>query len=118
MFEKGSIIQRRVKGLEGFFGAVHTGIYVGGGYVIHFAGESSGSKGSGEIEKITLEEFADGEEVTLREAPHSIEHGLSVVSRAYDYLTNRKLNGKYSLGSCNCQDFVYECFEGRRHCNI
>jgi len=116
MFEKGSIIQRSVDGIEGFFGALHMGIYVGKGYVIHFAGESSGSKGSGKVEKVTLKEFASNKKVILREAPHSKEHALAVLSRAYNYLRSGKFNGKYNIKSCNCQDFVYECFEGREHC--
>ena len=110
MIKIGSIVQRRTQAL-GI--AVHTGIYVGGGKVIHFDGESSNQGNSDKIVKSNLKEFSDGYDVFVRREPIDKKHGYRVAEKARRIMmdNNNEYNGNYGLiFGKNCQDFTADCF--------
>jgi len=103
--KKGSIIQRRVKGLFGKV-FVHTGIYIGNGRVIHFDGEGIFDKG--EIREVSLEEFAGGEKIEVRRKPRDLRHANEIISKASSMKGQPR---NYSFFNNNCQDFTKECYD-------
>jgi hypothetical protein len=106
----GSIVQRETQTASL---AMHTGICIGNGRVIHFDGESSGDGHSDRVVECSIEEFADGKDVCVRREPRSLEHGRRVARRAREIMNdkNNKYNGNYGLiFGKNCQDFTEDCY--------
>jgi hypothetical protein len=106
----GSEIQRPT---DTIISVKHTGIYIGNGEVIHFNVDSSTGGDPETVEKCSLEEFAQGKEVTIREEPHNEEHGNKIVKRAKKIMrnANNKYNNNYGLFfGKNCEDFTEDCF--------
>jgi hypothetical protein len=106
----GSIIQRETHTASL---AVHTGIYVGNGRVIHFDGESSSSNNTDKVIEVSIEEFADGKDVYIRKEPMDEEHGKKIAQRAREIMNdeNNEYNGNYGLiFGKNCQDFTADCY--------
>jgi len=103
---KGSIVQREVEGIFGLF-AVHTGIVTEDGRVIHFNDETE------EVEEVDFCEFANGQEVEIRNSPEDDEHANRVVERAREIMEDddNDYNGQYNFMLNNCQDFTKDCFE-------
>jgi len=106
----GSIIQRGTSFCDC---AVHTGIYVGDGKVVHFDGESSSSGKSDEVREVSLSEFAEGKDVFVRKEPKDVSHGERVAKRAKEIKNNPNngYNGNYGLFfGKHCQDFTADCY--------
>jgi hypothetical protein len=102
---------------------IHTGVYVGkeGWFgepkVIHFTDRDGGI-----VEKITLSEFAAGEDVFVLKSengelliPETEEEGEKIVNKAKGILhdPHNKYNGNYNPVFLNCQDFTEECWNAR-----
>ena len=108
--KEGSELQRPTGILSA---AIHTGIYIGYDEVIHFNSESSKGGKDETVEKCTLKEFSEGQEVSIREEPKDYDHGNRIVKRAKKIMKdkNNKYNGNYGiLFGKNCQDFTEDCF--------
>ena len=83
----------------------HHGIYVGDGQVISYLLETG-------VTKYSLEEFAEGDRVTIIE--HSAEQSFppeQIVARA----EGRKGENNYSLPFNNCEHFANWCVTGNAH---
>ena len=88
----------------------HHGIYVGRGWVIHFAGEPGGDKCGAEVREDSLEAFAMGAPVyDVRH--HAAAPARVVVDRARSCLGE----GGYDLVHNNCEHFATWCKTGRAH---
>ena len=104
MFANGSHIQVR----RGAY--THHGIYIGSGFVIHYAGKSQGVfSGSGLVRVIGLKEFS-GEGKPIAYARRNLVKGRAypadvVVQRA----SSRLAENKYDVFSENCEHFCNWC---------
>jgi hypothetical protein len=88
-------------------GYAHHGIYAGNGRVIHYAGFAK-SLNRGPVEEVSLAQFADGHEVTLRQSVAAKFGGLEAVRRA----RTRLGEDRYRLLTNNCEHFVSWCLYG------
>lgn len=77
----------------------HHGIYVGGGRVIHYSGYAHGLR-RGPVEEVSLERFADGHGVRLRQDGRCFD-GREVVERA----RSRLGEDSYDILRNNCEHF-------------
>jgi hypothetical protein len=89
-------------------GYEHHGIYAGNGMVIHYAGFAK-SLHRGPVEEVTVEQFAGGHEVTIRQNPAARFVGMEAVRRA----RSRIGEDRYRLLTNNCEHFVTWCLDGR-----
>lgn len=86
----------------------HHGIYAGNGMVIHYAGFAK-SLHRGPVEEVTIEQFAAGHEVTVRQNPAATFVGMEAVRRA----RSRIGEDRYHLLTNNSEHFVTWCLDGR-----
>ncbi len=107
----GSMLQRPIKKFKIKI-ANHIGIYIGNDEVIHF-----GFPAENKIIKTTMEEFSDGQAISVKQYPDDEEHGISIVRKAKILLQmpESEYNGKYSIFLNNCEDFARECFGKKGH---
>jgi hypothetical protein len=84
----------------------HHGIYVGGGYVIHYSGFSSKLR-AGPVEEVSLEEFAQGRGISVR-ADAASYSDAQIIARAHARLGEHR----YRLLSNNCRHFCDWCRRG------
>jgi hypothetical protein len=89
-------------------GYAHHGIYVGGNKVVHYAGLSSVLLLRGPVEEVSLEEFADGREVSIKTRPVPRFAPPEVVARA----RSRLGEDRYRLTTNNCEHFCEWCLSG------
>jgi hypothetical protein len=89
-------------------GYEHHGIYAGNGMVIHYAGFAK-SLHRGPVEEVTVEQFAAGHEVAIRQNPAAKFVGMEAVRRA----RSRLGEDNYHLLTNNCEHFVTWCLDGR-----
>ncbi|SAK66084.1 hydrolase [Caballeronia hypogeia] len=89
-------------------GYEHHGIYAGNGMVIHYAGFAK-SLDRGPVEEVSVEQFAAGHEITIRQNPAARYVGMEAVRRA----RSRLGEDQYRLLTNNCEHFVTWCLDGR-----
>jgi hypothetical protein len=82
------------------FGFLHHGIYVGGGYVVHYAGYVLGLH-RGPVELIEVGRFVDGRPLWVTSNAKSIFGCSEVIRRAY----SRIGENRYRLFTNNCEHF-------------
>jgi len=85
----------------------HHGLYAGGGRVIHYRGFKDLFR-RGPVEDITLEAFANGRQVLVKDLPADPFAGAARVERARQRLGE----DRYRLLSNNCVHFVNWCIRG------
>lgn len=85
-------------------GYTHHGVYAGAGKVVHYAGLSR-SLHRGPVQEVTLEAFAHGHPVWIRQSPSARFDGQEAVRRAYSRLGE----DRYRLISNNCEHFCMWC---------
>lgn len=85
----------------------HHGIYVGDGRVVHYEGLSLGIH-RGPVKEVSIDEFADGHEVTIRAHPGARYFGEQVAARA----RSRLGEDRYRLITNNCEHFCEWCING------
>jgi hypothetical protein len=88
-------------------GYMHHGVYVGAGKVVHYAGLSR-SLHRGPVREVTLEAFANGHPVWVRQSLGARFAGREAVRRAYSRLGE----DCYRLISNNCEHFCMWCLYG------
>jgi len=88
-------------------GYTHHGIHVGGGKVVHYAGLSLGIH-RGPVEEVSLADFADGREVTVKPAADARYSGERIAARA----RSRLGEDRYRLTTNNCEHFCEWCIRG------
>jgi hypothetical protein len=87
----------------------HHGIYVGGGHVIHYAGNSGDPEADGEkIQIVALEKFMAGSGYWIAPHPTSPFTGKQIVERAH----GRIGEDGYSVFSNNCEHFCNWVVDG------
>jgi hypothetical protein len=89
------------------FGYTHHGVYAGAGKVVHYAGLSRSLRRA-PVHEVTLEEFAHGRPVRVRQSPGARFAGVEAVRRAYSRLGE----DRYRLISNNCEHFCMWCLYG------
>jgi hypothetical protein len=90
---------------------LHHGIYVGGGFFIHYAGFTRGLH-RGPVEEVSIERFSGGRSVWVRfDGPPNVDR-LDVVQRA----RSRLGENSYRLFNNNCSHFCKWCLNGNK-CN-
>jgi hypothetical protein len=89
------------------FGYTHHGVYAGAGKVVHYAGLSRSLRPA-PVHEVTLEEFANGHPVRVRQSPGARFAGVEAVRRAYSRLGE----DRYRLISNNCEHFCMWCLYG------
>ncbi|WP_423192228.1 lecithin retinol acyltransferase family protein [Cupriavidus sp. H18C2] len=89
-------------------GYAHHGIYVGQGRVIHYAGFCQALH-AGPVEETSLEQFAQGHGVTVRNQPCARYLGQEAVARA----RSRLGENRYHLLTNNCEHFCTWCLLGQ-----
>lgn len=108
----------------------HHGIYIGKPdcEVIHFSGDTKGSKSSAALRKCTLSEFLDGDELHLvsydepfllkflkkSESSRCLKSDSpsTVIVRAERLLHNPEMWGDYNVLLNNCEGFAFYCKTG------
>jgi hypothetical protein len=88
-------------------GYTHHGIYVGGGRVIHYSGFSQ-RWWRGPVEEVSIEQFALGHPVAMRDTAQARHRGAERVERA----RLRLGENRFSLWSNNCEHFCNWCVQG------
>ncbi|MDD2724980.1 MAG: lecithin retinol acyltransferase family protein [Methylovulum sp.] len=88
-------------------GYTHHGLYIGNGEVIHYSGFANGYS-SGEIAIASLEEFANGRGISIKNHPLRIHDAAKSVKRAYSRLGE----DWYNVLLNNCEHFVTWCIQG------
>ena len=91
------------------FGYLHHGIYVGGGYVVHYAGYVHGFR-RGPVEEVELARFRDGRSLWTAPNTKSILDRREVVCRA----RSRIGESRYRLLANNCEHFCEWCLNGEQ----
>lgn len=86
----------------------HHGIYAGSNRVIHYSGFSEGFT-SGPVIYDTIEIFARGSEISIRDYSSTRFEGQEIVDRA----TRRLGENEYDLHSNNCEDFCSWAITGK-----
>lgn len=89
------------------FGYTHHGIFAGAGKVVHYSGMSRLLR-RGPVQEVTLDEFAQGHLVWIRQSPGAEFTGVEAVRRAYSRLGE----DSYRLTSNNCEHFCMWCLYG------
>ena len=89
-------------------GYTHHGIYVGGGRVVHYAGWSRAMLTCRPVEDVSLEEFANGRGVAVRNGSPARYTAHEVVARA----RSRLGEDRYRVASNNCEHFCHWCLSG------
>ena len=87
-------------------GYTHHGLYVGQGLVIHYEGKNDGN--NGQITKVTLADFCDGNTYEIRDYSLRVYSRKESVARAYERLGE----SNYSILFNNCEQFVAWCIMG------
>jgi hypothetical protein len=90
-------------------GYLHHGIYVGGGYVVHYAGYIHGLH-RGPVEEIELARFKGGRSLWFASNAKSIFDRSEVVRRA----RSRIGESRYRLLTNNCEHFCEWCLNGEQ----
>jgi hypothetical protein len=85
----------------------HHGIYVGDGYVVHYAGSFPWLRG-GPIERVTVEEFTQGRCLAVTAEPAAAFATAEIVRRAL----SRVGEARYHLLTNNCEHFCEWCLRG------
>jgi lecithin:retinol acyltransferase len=88
-------------------GYLHHGIYVGGGYVVHYAGYVHGLLRR-PVEEVELAQFRAGRPLWLATNTQSIFDRLEVLRRARSRVGERR----YRLLTNNCEHFCEWCLTG------
>jgi Lecithin retinol acyltransferase len=88
-------------------GYLHHGIYVGGGFVVHYAGYVHGLH-RGPVEETDLARFKAGQSLWVASNPKSIFDRSEVVRRARSRIGERR----YRLLTNNCEHFCEWCVNG------
>lgn len=88
-------------------GYMHHGLYVGAGKVVHYAGLSR-SLHRGPVQEVTLEAFAHGHPIWVRQSLGARFACREAVRRAYSRLGE----DYYRLISNNCEHFCMWCLYG------
>ncbi len=91
------------------FGYLHHGIYVGGGYVVHYSGYAYGLH-RGPVEEIELARFTAGRSLWVASNAKSIFDRSEVVRRA----RSRIGESCYRLLTNNCEHFCEWCLNGEQ----
>lgn len=91
---------------RGFY--FHHGIYVGHGRVIHYAGLSQGLR-RGPVEEVSIERFAQGRGIWVRNTTSIKFHHEQIVERARSRLGEHR----YRIFTNNCAQFCAWCLHGR-----
>ena len=90
-------------------GYVHHGIYVGGGYVVHYAGYERGLLRR-PVEEVELAQFRDGRSLWLATNVKPIFDHSEVIQRA----RSRLGESRYRLLTNNCEHFCEWCLNGKQ----
>jgi lecithin:retinol acyltransferase len=90
-------------------GYVHHGIYVGGGYVVHYAGYIYGLIRR-PVEEVELFRFRNGRSLWLAAHSRPTFDGLVVIQRALSRLGE----SRYRLLTNNCEHFCEWCLNGKQ----
>jgi hypothetical protein len=90
-------------------GYLHHGIYVGGGYVVHYAGRVHGLIRR-PVEEVELARFRDGRSLWLATNSTSNFDRSEVVQRA----RSRIGESRYRLLTNNCEHFCEWCLNGKQ----
>ncbi len=85
----------------------HHGIYVGDGYVVHYAGSFPWLRG-GPIERVSLETFTQGRCLDVIVEPDAAYAAADIVRRAM----SRVGEARYHLLTNNCEHFCEWCLRG------
>ena len=85
----------------------HHGIYVGDGYVVHYAGSFPWLRG-GPIERVSLETFTQGRCLDVIVEPDAAYAAADIVRRAM----SRVGEARYHLLTNNCEHFCEWCLHG------
>ena len=88
-------------------GYTHHGIYVGEGKVVHYAGLHR-ALARGPIEEVSLEEFADGQDIVVKSATVALYPAAAIVERA----RSRLGENRYRITTNNCEHFCEWCLRG------
>jgi hypothetical protein len=88
-------------------GYTHHGIYVGAGRVVHYEGLSFGLH-RGPVKEVSLGQFADGRDVSVKPHPGARFSGVVAAARA----RSRIGEDRYRLVSNNCEHFCEWCIGG------
>ena len=91
-------------------GYTHHGVYVGGGWVVHYSGFSAFWQ-CGPVEEITLSRFTAGRAVRVVHHSRSVFSPEEIVRRA----RSRLGENDYRLLSNNCEHFCNWCLDGVSH---
>lgn len=83
------------------FAYTHHGLYLGEGMVLEYVLE-------GGVMQVSLEEFADGRSIYIREHQQAPYQGKEAVNRGMSRLGENH----YNLLTCNCEHFVNWCIDG------
>jgi|LSQX01.2.fsa_nt_gb hypothetical protein len=106
-YPAGCVLNRSISWVPG---VKHTGISVGNGKVIHFHNDENYDN---RVRISTVEEFSDGELVTVNEMPSDSYHAREIVQRAkICYYSPEQWNGRYNMPFRNCVTFTRHCFYG------
>lgn len=85
----------------------HHGIYVGDGWVVHYAGWSRSLR-RGPVQQVTLVQFAGGHEIWVLLPSNARYSGEDVVRRA----RSRLGEDRYRVTTNNCEHFCTWCVSG------
>ncbi|MGH8845790.1 MAG: lecithin retinol acyltransferase family protein [Polaromonas sp.] len=88
-------------------GYTHHGIYVGDGWVVHYAGWSRALQ-CGPVQQVSLAQFAGGREVWIERSANPKYPAEEVVQRALSRLGE----DHYALATNNCEHFCTWCLRG------
>jgi hypothetical protein len=90
-------------------GYLHQGIYVGGGYVVHYAGYVHGLLRR-PVEEVDIARFGNGRPLWVAPNAQPIYDGSEVVQRARSRVGERR----YRLLTNNCEHFCEWCLNGQQ----
>jgi len=89
------------------FGYTHHGIYVGAGRVVHYAGLSRVTNRR-PVEEVSLEVFAAGRSVSIRDESSAHYSAETIAVRA----RSRLGENRYAMVTNNCEHFCAWCLHG------
>jgi hypothetical protein len=89
------------------FGYTHHGIYVGAGWVVHYAGLSRITN-RGPVEEVSLDAFAAGRSVSIRDESSARYSAETIAVRA----RSRLGENRYAMVTNNCEHFCAWCLHG------
>ena len=111
MYDYGTVLQRP---LTGRLGKLYkpVGIYIGRGQVIHFNGMGPGEGEDARLLRDSLEDFADGQKISVRLQPVSEQHGRAIVreARRLKRSSSNRWDHRYNFAFRNCEDFCRHCY--------